>query len=78
MASKAEVVQTARVGVEAGFAHVLEQRGDAGPGPSTMAWSASTNASPKRSATRFPMEVLPAPVGPTRIRLGAGFMMGRC
>src|SRR5690606_6212698 len=34
----------------------------------------STKGRPSRSASRLPMEVLPAPMGPTSTRLGDGFM----
>src|SRR5690606_932582 len=40
----------------------------------SMNASASTKSRPKRSAMRRPMEDLPAPIGPTSTRLGAGFM----
>ena len=48
----------------------------AAPVRSSMSRSASTNASPKHSARRRPIDVLPAPIGPTSTRLGAGFMRG--
>ena len=48
--------------------------GTVAPVTSSRRWSASTKARPSRSARRRPIEVLPAPMGPMRTRLGAGFM----
>ena len=44
------------------------------PARSSKVRSRSTKASASCAARRRPIEVLPAPIGPTRKRLGAGFM----
>ena len=51
-----------------GYDTVSYFRGTGAPVTSSRRWSQSTKARPSRTARRLPIEVLPAPIGPTRTR----------